>query len=342
MVNRPKLQDVADLAGVSIGTASRVFNCKPNVLPETRQRVLAAAEQLSYRPAEPVSTKETLTIGVLATLTPDENAASNPFYGAVLAGIDHECHKQRIRLMYATVRRAAHAVPAEWPLLLRDPQVDGLILMGQFDQETIERVHHQSGKVMVLVNTHAQPAAYGMVMFDNYLGGYKATRYLIEQGHRHIGIVGSHPTTTISGLFQRREGYVQALRDYNIPDTYFSDSSHELEDVFEATITFVQQHPQVTAIFVCFDLAAHSVFRAAQVLNCGIPEDLSVIGFDDIPLASQMTPTLTTMRVDVPLMGAMGVRQLVDRLENPTRVPLRILLRPQLVLRDSVRPLAVP
>jgi len=336
---RTRLKDVAALAGVSISTASRVLNSKPNVLPETRERVLNAAERLAYYHAgrsihdAPVAQA---TIGVVTNTVPDRDAISSSFYGNVIAGIDQECRDRHIRMVFASFSRAVHSTPAAWPLPLHDPEVDGVILTGAIPTHVIEQIRLQTGKPIVLVDAYAPGC--DMVVADNVMGGYHAVRHLIEQGHRHIGLIGTQPGAFPSFL-QRREGYLRALADYGISDTYIVDSSHLMDATYEATRTLLKQHPQVTAIFFCLDLVANHVIQAVRDSGREVPDDVSVIGFDDLPLAAQTVPPLTTMHVDIPLMGVLGVRQLIERMKHPENVTTKILLRPQLVIRESVKAL---
>lgn len=336
---RSKLKDVAELAGVSISTASRVLNNKPNVLPDTRERVLTAAEQLAYyhagRPPLDVPVARA-TIGVLSATAPDLDAVSSSFYSNVIAGIDHECREQHIRLVFASFKRAVHSTPAAWPLPLHDPELDGLILTGAIPSHVIDQIHTLTGKPIVLVDAYA--SACDTVLADNVMGGYHAVRYLIEQGHRHIGLIGTQPGAFPS-FMQRREGYLRALADHGISETYIADSSHLMDASYDATRSLLQRHPQITAIFFCLDLVANSVIQAVRDVGREVPEDVSVVGFDDLPLAAQTVPPLTTMHVDIPLMGILGVRQLLERMKHPERVTTKILLRPQLVIRESVRAL---
>ena len=336
---RSKLKDVADLAGVSISTASRVLNHKPNVLPETRERVLTAAEHLAYshagRSALDVPVAQA-TIGVLSTSVPDRDAIASSFYSNVIAGIDQECREQHIKLVFASFSRAVHSTPAAWPLPLHDPDIDGLILTGAIPTHVIDEVRIQTGKPIVLVDAYA--SACDMVLADNVRGGYHAVRHLIEQGHRHIGLIGTQPGAFPS-FVQRREGYLRALADYGISETYIIDSSRLMDATYDATRALLQQSPQVTAIFFCLDLVANHVIQAVRDSGRDVPGDVSVIGFDDLPLATQTVPPLTTMHVDIPLMGILGVRQLVERMKHPERVTTKILLRPQLVIRDTVKAL---
>ncbi len=336
---RSKLKDVANLAGVSISTASRVLNNKPHVLPETRDRVLTAAERLAYynagRSALDVPVAQA-TIGVLSTTVPDRDAISSSFYSNVIAGIDQECREQHIKLVYASFSRNVHSNPAAWPLPLHDPDIDGLILTGAIPSHVIDQVRIQTGKPIVLVDAYA--SACDMVLADNVMGGYRAVRHLIEQGHRHIGLIGTQPGA-FSSFMQRREGYLRALAEYGISDTYIVDSSHLMDAAYDATRTLLQRYPQITAIFFCLDLVANHVIQAVRDMGRYVPEDVSVVGFDDLPLATQTVPPLTTMHVDIPLMGVLGVRQLLERMKHPGRVTTKIMMRPQLVIRDSVKAL---
>ena len=340
-VDRPKLQDVADLADVSIGTASRVLNNKPNVLPDTRARVLNAASRLGYQAQgrNPAQTAQALsTIGVLATLIPDEYALSNPFYGSVIDGVDRECREQNLKLMYAGIRAVDHDDPAHWPPMLHDPDVHGLLVMGHVPEHVICNISQRTRKPLVLVDAHAPAGMYDMVLPDNIRTGYDATRYLIEQGHRHIGLIGSH-TQTLPSFVARRTGYLQALRAYGIDNVYIEDSAHTDEHTYEASLRLLRRAPQITAILAVFDFAANSAIRAARHLGLTVPGDVSVMGIDDVAAARSMVPPLTTMFIDKQLMGMLGVRQLLDRVQNPDRVVLTVLVRTRLVERESVRAL---
>jgi LacI family transcriptional regulator len=277
------------------------------------------------------------TIGVLSTSVPDRYAISSSFYSNIILGIDQECREQQIKLVFAFFSQAVHATPAAWPLPLYDPEIDGLILTGAIPAHVIDQVRIQTGKPIVLVDAYA--SACDTVLADNVMGGYHAVRHLIEQGHRHIGLIGTQPNAFPS-FMQRREGYLRALSDYGISDIYIGESSHLMDATYDATQALLRQHPQITAIFFCLDLVANHIIQAVRDLGRDVPEDVSVVGFDDLPLATQTMPPLTTMHVDIPLMGILGVRQLIERMQHPERVITKILLRPQLVMRNSVKSLS--
>ena len=341
MAERVTLRQVAELAGTSLGTASHALANKTNVQPETRTRVLEAAAALGYKlPVRTaVSVNKALNIVGLLTKRDVENAPfMNPFYSHILAGAERECQRNRVSLMYATVEVDDRNRLPSWPVMLSEQQVDGLIVVGTFLEDTIASIGKQSIQNVVLVDAYAPGQAFDSVVIDNINGAQIAVEYLIANGHRHIGLVGSTPDAYPS-IRERRKGYVRTLRDNNIPDTYIEDSELTREGGYEATIRLLQRAPQITAIFACNDTAAFGVMSAARDLKRRIPEALSVIGFDDIDPAQEVVPPLTTIHVDKVLMGVLAVRYLQDRSQDPNRTALTTSVGTQLIVRDSVQAL---
>ncbi|MBI5959734.1 MAG: substrate-binding domain-containing protein, partial [Chloroflexi bacterium] len=165
-----------------------------------------------------------------------------------------------------------------------------------------------------------------------------AVDYLIENGHSRIGLIGSLPDAYPS-IRERRKGYTRALKQHGIEPSYIENGPLTREGGYKATQRLLKRAPEITAIFACNDNVAIGVMNAAQDLGRHIPDDLSVIGFDDIDLSQEVTPPLTTIHVDKMLMGVLGVRQLRDRIENPARTRLTTILSTQLIIRKSVRSL---
>ena len=170
---------------------------------------------------------------------------------------------------------------------------------------------------------------------DNRGGAYEAVSYLIRHGHCHIGMVGGSPNAYPS-LRQRREGYVQALQDSGLLEAHFADCPFKQQAAFEATTRLLNEHPHLTAVFGCNDGVALGAMQAAQAVSRRVPEEFSVIGFDDIDFARRVRPTLTTMRVDKAEMGRMAVQLLINRLEFPDTARTTLVIHPTLVERESV------
>jgi LacI family transcriptional regulator len=225
--------------------------------------------------------------------------------------------------------------PVEVPRLLLEESTDGLLVVGTLLDDALAPVLNQKAVPIVLVDAYALSEKYDAVVSDNVYGAYQAVSYLIQRGHQHIGMVGSCPDGYPS-LRERRQGYVQALKEHSLPVTYFTDCAPNKEAASEATLKLLSQHPQVTAVFGCNDEIALAAMRAAQALGRKVPGEFSVIGFDDIDLSQHVTPALTTMHVDKVGMGRMAVQLLVNRIEYPEAEPVKSVIRPRLIERDSV------
>jgi LacI family transcriptional regulator len=331
---------VADRAGVSIGTASQALNNKANVSATTRARVIQAAEELGYQPQVRISTrshKSLSTVGILVKFMPQHQKVLDPFYSHVLSGAERECQQRGLSLTYASlvVDERGHAL--EWPVLFEDMQVDGLIVVGAFLQNTLTQISQQLDRPIVLVDAYAPDARYDSVVIDNRGGSYTAVRHLIEQGHRHIGLIGSAPDAYPS-IRERRQGYFDAVEDAGIVETYVEDSLLQNDAAYTATLALLQRAPHITAIFACNDDTAFGVMRAAHELDRQMPEALSVVGFDDMEPSSHVIPPLTTMHVHKTAMGALGVRLLIDRVNYVDWPPVTTVLNTELVIRDTVCP----
>lgn len=339
MTSRPKLQDVADLAGVSIGTASQALNNKASVSPETRGRVFQAAKQLSYElPSRPISQPNTniSTVGVLVKTHARQGVSIGPFYSVILSGAEQECKRHNVKLMYSSLPVDELSNAIEWPPLVNDQQPDGWLILGGFLPDAVMEMKYRLTPPVVLVDAYAYDSSYDAIVTDNFNGAYAAVTYLIRQGHQNIGLIGSMPESYPS-ICERREGYFRALADHGIQRAYTEDSPLYSDAVFEATQALLKRAPEITAIFACNDDAAMAAMRAAHSMGRDIPDDISVMGFDDTGPASEIIPPLTTVYVDKILMGELGIRQLLDRKQNPDRMSSTIILSTRLVERKSVQ-----
>jgi LacI family transcriptional regulator len=334
------LRKVAERAGVSVSTASQALNNKPNVAPETRARVLEAAIQLGYQQQVRIASPMTSRLSVVGMLTkemPDNPLPINPFYSHVLAGVERECQRQNLSLMFANVEVDSKSHPLAWPPMLLDNRADGLLLVGTSLDGSVEPISRHLPRPIVLVDAYAPAQLWDSVIIDNVNGAHKAVSYLIEHGHTHIGMVGGsadgHPS-----VVERRKGYTRALKRHGISTLYFEDSHLIREAGYAATLRLLRRAPHITAIFACNDMTAMGVLAAARDLGRRVPEDLSLVGFDDIDLAREIHPALTTVQVDKVLMGTLAVRHLRDRAEEPQRTPVTSVLSTRLIVRDSVCP----
>lgn len=339
MVTRPSptMRDLAKAAGFSLGTVSQALNNKPGVSSETRAKVLEVADEIGYRVRRRSKTSGKLSvIGLLMRQDVRLPMAANPFYTVVLAGAERECQRHGISLMYTGLEVDDRNQITRFPTALLEQNVDGYLLVGAFMQDIVAELKSWTQRDIVLVNAYAPDQMFDSIVTNNIHGAYTAVKYLIENGHRHIGLIGSMPDAHPS-IRERRKGYTRALKHYGITNSYIVDTALNYESGYPATKQLLQQSPQVTAIFACNDNVAAAVMNAANDLGLSVPDDLSVVGFDDIDLAHSLVPPLTTIHVDKSLMGEIAVHLLRYRLEHPAETTLTVTLNTHLVVRRSVR-----
>jgi LacI family transcriptional regulator len=247
------------------------------------------------------------------------------------------CRQWQFNLLYATLPVDRDSYPLELPrVLMEEDTADGLLLIGAFLNNTIAQVVERRSTPIVLVDAYAASDLYDAVVSDNFKGARNAVTYLVQQGHRHIGFVGSHPHA-YPNIQERQRGYAQALQDSKIPDSYFADCHLDPEEALAATADLLHQNPQVTALFSANDEVAIAAMDAVRALGRRIPDDISIIGFDDIDPSKSAQPPLTTMHVDKFGMGMLAVQLLLNRVEYPESNPVTTVIHPHLVERQSVQ-----
>jgi LacI family transcriptional regulator len=336
-----KLADVARACGVSVSTVSLVLRNKPGITAKTRQKVLSTARALGYRPkgfAILQSSGAVKNIGLILKSQPGFIAQSNPFYSPIISAIESICRHRQINLLLAALPVDHNNYPLHIPHVLNNAGVNGFLLLGAFVDDTLNQVLGESSLPVVLVDGYSAANQYDTVVTDNLNGAYEAITYLVQRGHHHIGLVGSH-CRAYPSLLERRRGYLQALQDQHIENVYFADCINDNEEALEATRQLLIRQPQITAFFGINDEMALAAMRAAASLGRRIPQDISIVGFDDIDLAAQVIPPLTTMQVDKASMGRIAMQLLDHRLENPGAGAITAVIKPRLIERASVQTL---
>jgi LacI family transcriptional regulator len=342
MARRVTIEDVARESNASVSTVSLVLRNKPGIGAETRRRVLEAAQALGYRRQAPAPARApgTRNIGLILRARARSRDVGppvvNPFYSWVVSGIDAAAQQARLNLLYASIAVDDDNQPLDLPRHLLDQELDGVLLVGAFTDAAIADLVGVHARPVVLVDAPARPHQYDAVVSDNEGGAYTAVTHLIQQGHRSIALAGPCPTAD-PNFNERREGYNRALRDHGLAG--YSIAQGETTDAAAdaATAALLRQYPDITAIFGCNDSFALSALRALRLLGRRVPDDVSVIGFDDIERSGQTTPSLTTMAVDKVSMGRLAVQMLLFRLAWPDAAPTLTILQPRLVERQSIQ-----
>ncbi len=341
MTEKVTLKTLAALCSVSPATISLVLNGRSGVSEETRAQVLAAAQRLGYNaPARQASRKTPplATIGMLVKTDPGLPAAANPFYSQVIAGVDEACRDKGINLLFAMLPVDEFNRPTVAPPFLANTDLDGLLLVGAFMDQTIRALLGTRNPPIVLVDGYSDSETYDMVVSDNFRAAHQAVQRLIDLGHRNIGLAGGYPDCYPS-LCERRNGYARAMKENGIPQTYTADFNIGRTKGETEIETLLASNPHLTALFCVNDDVATHALRVANRLGRRVPHDLSIIGYDDIALAAQVAPALTTMRVDTLAMGRAAVHLLALRAEKPNAARATLVIHPTLIVRESTAPL---
>lgn len=323
--------EVAEKAGVSLGTVSRVMNNDLHVAPETRERVSAVMREMGYvanRQARGLKGSRTNVIGVLA---PDLGTG---YIGEILHGIDAELAIHRFDLMLFTTHRTA-IKEANYVANMVQGMVDGLLLILPRNPADYIGTLTSRNFPFVLIDHQGTGKPCPAVGATNWQGGYNATEYLIKLGHKRIGFITG--SMDLGAAIDRLDGYKSALRVHHIPEDprLIYEGTFSQPDGYAGGSALLDLGDPPTAIFASNDVMAMGAMDAIRSRGLRVPEAVSIIGFDDIPQAAMVRPALTTVRQPLEEMGRLATQMLIDQLKNPEKEIGRIELPTQLILRDS-------
>jgi len=324
------IRDVAKRARVSIATVSRVVSSSSHkVNDETRSKILKAVKQLDYRPnalAQGLIMKKSMTIGVII---PD---ISNPYYAEIVRGIQDGAEQCGYAVVLQNTDRKRERI-SKCIQVLRDKQVDGVIFSGGRIQgdEILSSLKEITGRAVVIGRHEVESPA---VRVDNVGGATQAVQHLIGLGHEQIGFIRGPKTST--SIIDRFHGYRGALEQSGCryEKNWVKQGNLTPESGYQAAKEILSVKTRPTAILACNDLMAFGVVHAAKSLGLRVPEDLSVIGFDNIPLSSYFDPPLTTVEIPMYRVGMATMQMLADLLSGRNVEHLR-LFKTNLIARES-------
>ncbi len=202
---------------------------------------------------------------------------ANPFYSKVMIGIEEVCRRAGINLLFATLPVDENNHPTEIPQLLNSDIVDGLLMVGTFVDETIISISGKRTPPIVLVDGYSNTESFDAIVSDNFHAAYQATEYLIKKGHRQIGLVGGEMSCYPS-LKERRNGYLRALKENEITDTYIANFNINKSHGYQETNSLLHEHPQITALFCLNDDVGNAAMQTIQNQGKSVPGDVSVEG----------------------------------------------------------------
>lgn len=328
------IRDVARFAGVGVGTVSRVLNERSSVSEATRSKVLAAINELDYSPnltARRLSLGKTMTIGVILPFF------TNPSYVERMRGIESILWETQYDLVLfnadTPTRRDTY-----FREVSRRERVDGLLIITHTPTDEDVRRFHDVGVPLVLIDSCHPELSY--VSIDNVEAGYQATRHLLDLGHRKIGFISDFLETSLNfrPVRDRHLGYYQALLEAEVPyrADYHQQGNHGRVEARHMAHTLLTQPDRPTAVFAYSDTQAIGVLEAARDLGLQVPQDLSIIGFDDIEAAEYWH--LTTIHQPLHESGVQGCQILLDIMSHPRKHKQQKTLPTRLVHRGTTAP----
>ncbi|MBE3575894.1 MAG: LacI family DNA-binding transcriptional regulator [Firmicutes bacterium] len=329
------IYDVARQAGVSVATVSRVLNGEAHVAPETRQKVLHVVQQLGYRRNGLARGLATRATRLLAFLVPD---ISNPYFPEVARGVEDAANAAGYHVILCNTDDRARK-EQEYLEALLDRRIDGAVIIPVAEGSRVPKLLKGTGLPAVLLDRDIDPEL-DTVMADNVAGARQAMRHLLGLGHRRIAAI-TGPTRS-STARERLEGYRQALAEHEIPfdPDLVVEGDFRRPSGYQGMLRLLDLPQPPTAVFAANDMMALGALHAAEERGVRVPEDLAVVGFDDIALAEATRPKLTTVAQPKYEMGRLGVELLLQRIpeggrRGQGRRPQRLVLESRLVVRQS-------
>lgn len=334
MKKRTTIADVARAAGVSLMTVSRVINNKPGVGDDLRQRILALAEELGYRPnqlARGLATRQTATIGLIV---PD---IANPFFAQIARGAEDVAFEHGYSLFLINtaedLTREVAALDSLW-----QKEIDGVILCSsRLPVDELEASVERFPAVLLLNRELSTPLANVAVLnVNDSLGAEIAVRHFLAHGRTRIALIAG-PVTSVSAQ-RRLDGYRSALRSAGLlfDPMMLEHCTPNIEGGLAAAQAILARRPKVEAILAFNDLIAIGAIQACQATGRSVPEDVAIIGADDIPLATMVHPRLTTVRVNLVTIGRTAMQMLLTMVgRDGSDTPAIYQIDPELVIRES-------
>lgn len=327
------IKDIARKAGVAPSVVSRALNNKYGVKSSTKELILKLAEEMNYYPntaARSLVTRKTGTIGIMMA------DISEPFYSQIIKGMEYIANQTGYTLLFSNSyesiehNRVLHK-------MINAERVDGLVIVGSNIQEkNFSMTLIEQEIPFVLVERNFSDPRVNCIWVDNIEGAYLATKYLIEKGRRKIAHIAGNLYFQVT--LDRIEGYKKALREAKIDysEELIVSGNYVWQSGYETMKDILRHHPQCDSVFIASDTMAYGALQAIAEAGLSVPDDIAVIGFDDLEFSRLTNPPLTTVHQPRYEMGKKSLELLVALLRNKKENGVKICLKPELVIRRSV------
>ncbi len=335
---RPTIKDVARQAGLSLSTVSLVMNQSGYVSDETRIRVLDVVKELGYHPsrvARGLASKTSGNIGFI--LSDDHFSSAEPFYTRIFLGSEFEARNHNFYILLTTVSGKNGSV-GTIPRFLLEGNVDGVLIAGKISVKLVEYIE-RLGLPLVLIDYELPGKRFSSVLIDNRKGAHLAVQHLAHLGHNRIAFIAGdirHPS-----IAERLKAYQETLQELGLPLderlVVTSEPDTRMENGNAAAITLFAQGGDLMVVFAANDAMAIGCMQYAKKRGLRIPEDLAIVGFDDIESATHVEPPLTTVRVFKEEMGTLAMQRMVSAVKSKTKTIVNTYVPVELIVRSSTQ-----
>ncbi|SKA78626.1 transcriptional regulator, LacI family [Caloramator quimbayensis] len=330
------IKDVAKKAGVSVSTVSRAFNNYSDINPETRENILKIAQELNYKPnivAKSLSSNRNFRLGMIVE---DYNITGmlNPLVFQIMMSFKSTADKLGYEVVLLSTNTDTQK-SVKLSTIYSQKQFDGAFIMGLKLSDDYYRELIEFNHPCVLYDIYINNPNVGCVGVDNTKGSFLAVEHLINLGHKKIAMINGHKDAFVS--YERLDGYMLALNRYALPVDksliYYADFTDQ--GAAAAVEELLIRHKDITAIFCASDLMAIGAINALNNRGYSVPDDISIVGFDDLYLAQLSNPKLTTIKQDAQAIGE-SVANLLINLISEQRIG-RVVIQPEIVIRESTK-----
>lgn len=333
------LKDIAQKAGVSIATVSRVINDDKNnpVSEKTQKIVWKIVKEMGYR-EDNNSTKNKLSksIGYIINEMPD--LIEHPYFSELIKGIEKGIEKYGYDISFSYMKKDLDNM-ATFHKIIAEEEADGLILIADhIDKGKLEELKKRYQNIVIIGHIQWETNT-DMIFIDGTQAVYDAVTFLVNLGHEEIGFIGGNIFDAISLQQEERyKGYEKALKQAGIPikDIFVENGNWTIKGGYEAMKRILDSGKYPTAIFGASDLMSIGAMRVILEYDIKIPEDISIISFDNIQMAEYTHPSLTTIHIPKKELGIIGVMTLINRIEGELNLPQKIILPTKLIKRESI------
>ncbi len=328
------LEDIAEKYGVSRSTVSRVINSQPNVSEGVRTRVWKVINETGFQPnvaARSLASQRSYMIGLVLPHSVSY-LFTDPYIPHLIQGIAKRCNQYdyTLGLFHASTKEDEKRM---YPRVSRGGLLDGVILQaGHHGDPLMDRLI-DSDIPLVFIGRPFQSENVNYVDIDNAEGAYNAVSHMIRLGYTRIATIAGTGLSTVG--IDRKNGYIKALedRDLSLDEDLIVESDFTEEGGYRAMKELLPKKPE--AVFAASDIMAVGAVRAAREADLAIPDEIAIVGFDDLPIAKMTNPALTTIRQPITRLGSTAVEMLIDMVNNGSKQHNRIILSTKLIVRDS-------